>query len=139
VKLSFWQIFLLLLVFVPLVLVWGFSLFDIFRRRDLGPVATTFWFVTVIILPLVGTAVYLVFRSRSRSSEARDVPQEVNATLSQWIDTSTRAQLQNLTDVHDAGEITDAEFAARAKRLGMVTAPGEPHSTAKTTDKRSPS
>jgi hypothetical protein len=91
--LSFWQNVLLLLMFVPLMLVWGFSLFDIVRRRDLGPVAATLKCVSVIILPLLGTAVFLVSRSRSRSSEARDVPQAVNAPLSQWIDTSTPAQL----------------------------------------------
>jgi hypothetical protein len=33
---SFWETFLLFLIFLPLALIWGFALWDIFRRDDLS-------------------------------------------------------------------------------------------------------
>ena len=32
---SFWDVFFLLLIYVPLIIVWGFAVLDIFRRDDI--------------------------------------------------------------------------------------------------------
>src|SRR5688500_11510000 len=33
---TFWETFVLLVIFVPLALVWGFAMVDVFRRDDIG-------------------------------------------------------------------------------------------------------
>lgn len=59
---NFWDGFFLLLIYLPLLLLWGLALVDIFRRGDLSGVARVVWVVVVIVLPFVGTLVYLLSR-----------------------------------------------------------------------------
>lgn len=57
---DFWDSFFLLLIFVPLTLLWGMTLFDLFRRPGMSPVSRAVWLVAVIFLPLLGTLAYLI-------------------------------------------------------------------------------
>ena len=52
---SFWETFFLILIFLPLALVWGFALLDIFRRDDIGGGSKALWVAAVILLPFLGT------------------------------------------------------------------------------------
>ena len=55
---TFWETFFLILIFLPLALVWGFTVFDIFRRDDIGGLTKALWLAGVIIFPFIGTLVY---------------------------------------------------------------------------------
>jgi len=59
---GFWDVFIMLLIWIPLVLIWATALIDIFRRDDIGAVSKAIWFAVVILLPFVGTLFYLIFR-----------------------------------------------------------------------------
>jgi Phospholipase_D-nuclease N-terminal len=59
---DFWDVFWLLLIFIPLLLVWTFTIADIFRRDDLSGVAKAAWMIVVILTPFLGSLIYLVFR-----------------------------------------------------------------------------
>lgn len=67
---DFWYWILLILVAVPVVVLWLYSVTDVLRRKDIsGPVAVA-WIVGIVAFPLVGAALYLVFRP-SRSDDMR--------------------------------------------------------------------
>ena len=68
---SFWDAFFLFLIYVPLIMVWGFAVFDIFQRDDLGGGAKAVWLVCVVLLPFVGTLIYLLFRRPGGTPEER--------------------------------------------------------------------
>ena len=95
---DFWDVFWLLLVFIPLLLVWAFALVDIFRRPDLTGGAKALWTVCVIVLPFVGTLLYLILR-----------PQLDNPAIAL------------LNDLHERGLLSDDEYAAERARLRSLT------------------
>src|SRR4051794_32118895 len=45
---------------------------DLFRSRDLGGVAKTFWALFVIVLPMLGVLVYLIARGNSMAERAAE-------------------------------------------------------------------
>ena len=73
--------FLLALFEFFLFFAWFMCLFwvigDIFRSRDLGGVAKTFWVFFVIILPWLGILVYLIARGHGMQERQLEQAQEM--------------------------------------------------------------
>ena len=59
---TFWNVFFLMFVWIPLTIVWVFAIFDVFRQHALSGLAKAAWLVLIVILPLIGTLCYLIFR-----------------------------------------------------------------------------
>jgi hypothetical protein len=119
-----WQLFWLLVVFVPLTIAWAFSVFDIFHRGDLSGWGKAAWFAAVLVLPWLGTFFYLLFRPR-------EIPEEVvraQAAARQAYDKSLAAdQIAKLAALHSQGELSDQEFAtAKAHLLLAMGGPASP-------------
>ena len=115
---NFWDVFFLLLIFIPLLLIWTFSILDIFRRDDLGGVAKAIWLVVVVFIPVFGTFVYLIFRRPGATEEERQAIDESNRQLVQgYAAPSSADQLRTLSELHDAGKLTDDEFAKEKARV----------------------
>ena len=99
-------------------MVWAFAVFDIFRRDDLTGWARALWLVVVIVMPLLGTFVYLIFRPMGATQQERAALDASNrAFVAQYEGTSPANQLKILSDLHDAGKLTDDEFAAQKAKL----------------------
>ena len=62
---DFWDLFWLLLIYIPLLLLWTCAFVDIFRREDISGPAKALWVLCVLVLPWLGTLIYLSFRPRS--------------------------------------------------------------------------
>jgi hypothetical protein len=62
---TFWDLFILFFIFIPLILFWTFALVDLFRRADMTGVAIVVWLIIIIILPIVGPVTYLLLRPSS--------------------------------------------------------------------------
>ncbi len=58
------DIALAVILLVPLVCLWLGAIVDIILRRDLGILAKAAWTLTVVVLPWIGTIIYLIPRSR---------------------------------------------------------------------------
>ena len=67
---TFWDVFFILLIWVPLIMLWAFALVDIFQRDDIGGGSKALWVAVVILLPFFGTLIYLIARP-SESVRAR--------------------------------------------------------------------
>lgn len=59
---SFWDLFWLLAIFLPLMFLWAFGLVDVFLRKDLSGIAKVVWAILILWLPLVGILVYFLTR-----------------------------------------------------------------------------
>lgn len=103
---DFWEVFWLLLIFIPLLLIWAFAMVDIFRRDDIQGWVKALWMLCVILAPFLGTLVYLIFRPAGATPEERNSP--------------TTVGLQLLSDLHDRGKLTNEEFAAEKARLTVM-------------------
>ena len=55
---SFWQLTFVLLIYIPIVLLWIFTLMNLAGRQDLSGLAKGLWAVAIVFLPLIGMIVY---------------------------------------------------------------------------------
>lgn len=104
-------------------LFWIFS--DLFRSKDLGGWAKTFWVLFVIILPFLGILVYLIVRGHGMTERAVEQQKEIQAAQADYIQSvaassgkSAAEQVADAKALLDAGTITQAEFdQMKAKAL----------------------
>jgi hypothetical protein len=119
VAITFWESFFLILLFLPLAMIWAFTLLDIFRRDDMGGGSKALWVACVILVPFLGTLVYLVTRP---SVEERGIAGTASGSTRDAASNGV-AELAKLAELHDRGKLTDSEFAAeKARLLGAETA-----------------
>jgi hypothetical protein len=115
---SFWELMMTLLIVVPLILLWVFTLIDIFKRENLSGAAKALWAIAILFLPLIGMVVYFV----TRPPDPLDKPEPnetSNTTSADDRPTTTADQLNQLSSLHDSGKLSDEEFAAsKADLLG---------------------
>jgi Short C-terminal domain/Phospholipase_D-nuclease N-terminal len=117
--------FLTMLWFV-LFIIWIFLLIrvfmDIFRSHDLSGWAKALWVVFVIIFPLLGVLLYLIFRGPKMHErdiqQAQANEQAFRSYVQQSAGGSSAAdQLARLADLHSRGVLTDEEFAAEKAKV----------------------
>ena len=121
---DFWDIFLLLAIYIPLLLLWMFSLFDIFLRDDLSGMARVMWILVVIIVPLLGMLIY--FAMRPAEADAWKAGRGVAAPPpppSSTAEADPMARLTQLGDMHARGQLSDSEFAACKSQILGLAAP----------------
>src|SRR5688500_1082497 len=134
---TFWETFFLFLIFLPLLMIWAFALVDIFRRDDMGGLAKALWVLVVFLLPFLGTLIYLIFRPAGATHEERAaIDQASRELVAPYAPAGRAAPLTPLSDVHDRGKVTAAEFAAAKARL--TGAPAAPAATTPAPESPSP-
>ncbi len=113
---TFWELFFLLLVFVPMLMLWLFTLSDLASRSDISGLAKGLWAVAVVFLPVLGMLLYFITRPNdidtgtttyAAGGELAVEPEAV----------STINQLVKLADLHESGTLSDDEFASAKKKL----------------------
>ena len=123
---SFWNTFFLLLIYIPLIMIWAFAVIDIFRRDDIHGGAKAAWLIVVLLLPFIGTLIYLIARKPGSTPEERAALEaaragDAAAAPASPPSTSTADQLHKLADLHDRGKLSDEEFASEKARLLATT------------------
>lgn len=120
---DFWNFFWLLLIYVPLLLIWGTALVDIFRRDDLSGWGRAAWVVTVLVLPFLGTLIYLIARPTGATKDERAALDEAGREFVARYSPDNRAeQLRVIADLHTRGYLSDEELTAEKARI-MGAAP----------------
>jgi hypothetical protein len=115
---DFWDVFFLLLIYVPLMIIWIFAVFDIFRRDDLSGLGKALWLAVVIIVPFLGTLVYLLLRPAGATPEERKALDAASRDfVARYSPNSHAEQLSVLADLHDRGKLTDEEFRAEKEHV----------------------
>lgn len=124
---TFWQVFLMLMIFVPLIMLWIFTLVDLFQRPDLSGIAKALWAIAIVLLPLIGMLIYFILRD-SETSTVDDQPSSAPSSPSYPDGSPPGAadvadQLERLADLRDKSILTDDEFQReKDKLLGLGTA-----------------
>ena len=65
---EFWYGLIWLTLFIPLMFLWGFALWDIFSRHDLSGLAKALWALAIILVPFIGMLVYFIARPKELAS-----------------------------------------------------------------------
>jgi hypothetical protein len=67
---TFWDVMLFAFIWIPLVMVWFFCIFDVFARRDLSGWGKALWALAIVVFPWIGALIYLIFRPWSMDAYA---------------------------------------------------------------------
>jgi hypothetical protein len=108
--------------------IWIWLLISIFAdifRSDISGFGKAAWIFFVIILPFLGVLVYLIANGTKMQERSMKQAADVQQAQDNYIKSvaggggSTADELDKLSKLHDAGKLTDAEFASqKAKLLG---------------------
>ncbi len=123
------QVFLSMVYFF-MIFIWIMLLFqvfiDLFSDHETGGVAKFLWVLFVLVLPFLGVFIYLIVRgggmAERRMAAATAQQKAMDAYIQQTASNASPAdQLKQLSDLHDAGKLSDEEFAsAKAKIVSAV-------------------
>ncbi len=111
-SMTFWDvIWSMVFFFFWFTFLWIFiSLFgDIFRRDDLTGVAKAGWILLLIILPFLGSLIYIIVRPKVTAGDVRRMAQ-MDAGMKAAAGVSSADQIALLLDLKAKGAISDAEF-----------------------------
>lgn len=122
--------FLLALFEFFLFFAWFMCLFwvlgDIFRSKDLGGGAKTFWIFFVIIIPWLGVLVYVIARGKGMQERQLEQARDMQAAQAEYIKSVAAAsatpadQISSAKALLDSGAISQAEFdQLKAKALSV--------------------
>ncbi len=118
----FWSILWFFLFFVWILMI--FSIFgDIIRSDDMGGVAKAIWSIFIIFLPFLGIFAYLIVRGGKMGERQMTAARAQEAAMQEYIRTtagggaSAAEQLATLADLHTAGKLDDAEYAAAKAKV----------------------
>jgi Short C-terminal domain/Phospholipase_D-nuclease N-terminal len=112
------EIFLLVAWFWILITVVS----DLFRDHELSGWAKAAWVFFLLVLPFLGTLIYLIFRGegmRDRAiKEQADARKHFDSYVRETAGTSSVDELHKLSELKQRGDISQAEFdQAKAKLL----------------------
>ena len=120
---EFWWGLLWLSLFIPLMFLWGFALWDIFSRRDLSGVSKALWAVAIVFVPLFGMLIYFIARPKDLDagyggvygspysmSEGRQYQRASGPSPAE-------ADIETITRLHDSGTLSDDEFNDLKSRM----------------------
>jgi hypothetical protein len=121
--LALFEFFIFVAWFMCLFWVFG----DLFRSRDLGGGAKTLWALFIIILPILGTLVYLIARGNGMTERGLQAQADAQKRQDEYIRSvavssggagSTTDQLTSAKSLLDSGAITQSEYEQiKAKAL----------------------
>lgn len=101
-----------------------FTIFvDIFRRHDMRGWIKAFWVLLVIIFPLIGILLYLIFYGDEMRVHAQQGAAANDAALRDYIrqaagtTKSPSEELSHLADLRDRGVIDEEEFQRLKRRV----------------------
>lgn len=127
---TFWELFLTLMIFIPLIMLWVFALVDVFQNAALSGAAKALWAIAIVLLPLIGMLIYFIVQGSGDANEGAPAtrppaPKRIPATrapASPATSTTPGAfdvadQLERLADLRDRGILTDEEFQREKDKL----------------------
>jgi hypothetical protein len=102
---SFADVMILLLIWIPLILLAVFTLVDLSRRDDLSSIAVGLWAVAIVLLPIAGMLIYFGIRPQT-------TPESTRVANDGTVDDAVLAKLERVGGLHESGVITDDELTA---------------------------
>jgi ABC-type Fe3+ transport system permease subunit len=95
---------------------------DIIRSDDLSGWGKALWSIVIIFLPFLGIFIYVIVRGGKMHERQLQAVQKNQQAMNAYIrDTAGGAdaatQLAQLADLHTAGKIDDAEYAAAKAKV----------------------
>jgi glucan phosphoethanolaminetransferase (alkaline phosphatase superfamily) len=112
---EFWKWLVIMLIYIPLIYIWVFALFDIFNRVDLGGWAKALWVIFVLILPLLGMLIYFIARPVTEQDVATQ--KQVKEKQDYYRTAQATEQLYALQKMLESGQISQEKYDKRKAKI----------------------
>ena len=112
---GFWGWFFLFLIFIPMMMLWIYTLVDIFNRVDLSGWVKALWVIFVLILPIIGMMIYFIFRPILPQDIQAKEKYEKSMEAARAADVTDK--LAKLAELRDKGVLSEEEFQAQKAKL----------------------
>jgi len=99
---DFWDFFWTLAIWIPLILLWGFTLVDLFGSSHSG-LAKGLWAIAIVFLPIIGVILYFALRPKDDPT--------YNVKSGQQTGPTDPEDLARLSDLNQRGLLGDEDFA----------------------------
>jgi type VI protein secretion system component VasK len=114
----FWHVLLICVVVIPVTVMWLAIIFELFTRWDLKWWQRIAWVIVVLLLPLIGSLIYLLY---SWATAGRRAPGSAGALPHFGGQSSNvpdaEADLSSLDRLRRSGVLTEGEFEAGKRRV----------------------
>jgi len=112
---GFWGWFFLFLIFIPMMMLWIYTLVDIFQRVDLSGWVKALWVIFVLFLPLLGMLIYFI----ARPVTEQDVKnaEQVRENQQYYKTAQATEQLYALQQMLEAGQISQEKYDKRVAKI----------------------
>jgi len=100
-------------IFMFVILIWLLvTVFtDLFRRHDIHGGMKVLWVLGILIFPYLGVFIYIITQSRGMAERNQKAMEQQKQQFRQMMATPAD-ELDKLSKMHDAGKLTDEEFAS---------------------------
>jgi type VI protein secretion system component VasK len=112
---SFWDVFLLFVIWLPVIMLWMFALVDLFHRDDLSGWSVALWLLVIIFLPLLGVLCYFIFRPHTEQDSEMEKKYMEEAEAEKAARVADR--LNKLSLLKEKGDITPEQFEKQKEKL----------------------
>ena len=118
-----WTIIVIYALFVLIMILFSIVA-DLFRDHELSGVAKAGWVVLLIVFPLIGILLYLIFRHKGMAERAAAQQKAAKSEFDSYVKDvagsgGAAQEIASAKSLLDSGAITADEFAAlKAKALG---------------------
>jgi hypothetical protein len=120
---DYWWGFIAILFYIPFLFLWGFTLVDVFMRKDLHAWSKMLWALFVLFVPLIGVLVYFISRPKeydtfdSTAPYAYGAPGYQPAVAQNAQDMRQPSDMDAIIHMHDEGKLSDSEYESIRQRL----------------------
>ncbi len=98
---------------------------DVFRSSDISGWVKALWAIFIVILPWLGVLIYLIARGGKMHERAAQEAAAREAAFRSYVQTTASSgsaaspadEVAKLAELHKAGTLTDAEFAAQKTKV----------------------
>jgi glucan phosphoethanolaminetransferase (alkaline phosphatase superfamily) len=112
---EFWQWLVIFFIYIPLIFIWVFTLFDIFGRVDLSGWVKALWVIFVLFLPLLGMLIYFIARPVTEQDIA--VQKQVRENQEYYKTAQATEQLYALQQMLESGQISQDKYEKRKAKI----------------------
>jgi len=126
-----WWAMIFVFFYIPFMFLWGFTLVDIFMRKDLHAWSKVLWALVVLFVPLLGVLFYFISRPKDYDTTPRGAYAYGQPYGGQVYTQDIRAasaagpapapnDMAALDHMHEGGVLTDSEFESIRGRLAAT-------------------
>ena len=113
--------FLLGMFYIFMFVIWFWLLIsifsDLFARHDISGGVKALWIIGVIVFSFLGILLYFITQGHGMAERGQERAKQANQQLRQEIGYSSADELEKLKKLHDAGTLSDDEYAAQKAKV----------------------